>query len=628
MNQIGVQTTTFTKEYMQQQILNDRYTIEQKLGEGGMAIVYQGYDRRLNRRVAIKILHSQYGGDPEFLNRFHHEAQAAAIFNHPNVVSVYDVGQDGATHYIVMHYVEGVNLKTLINREAPLAIADAVQIAEAVAHGLEAAHRVGLIHRDIKPQNIMVEPDGHVRITDFGIAKSHLSTAKTQTGMTFGTADYISPEQAQGLPATPRSDIYSLGVTLYEMLTARLPFTGDSPITVAMQHVSTPPRPPHQINPNIPAGLETLVLQAMAKDLSQRPTSAQEFATLLRSYRSLAEQPTVVTSSAPPPMGIPPGNVPVQPRPVHYQPGSASSSTTGRSTLPPPLPMAKSPQSQGIGCGIFIVGMVILLGVLGLVLLFSSGFFESLVPDVVDRTTQPVIDTPTATVEQETPTPTVSPTPSPTSVPLVSVPDVVRMSETQARQVLLDARLRPVYSESRYHTSIPEGAVIEQLVPAFKEIREGDPVTYVLSLGRKVRIVEVPTLVSRRSESAQAEARELGLLVEVEEQPSQSVSAGFVIRQDPVGGMRVEEGETVRLVVSMGDKVQMPDVIGMSEQDAEAVINSTDGIYVSYKDYQGFDKLGDLYFQVLPGVVVSTAPDRNIWVNRGTGVTLGIRAYD
>lgn len=614
---------------MQQQILNDRYTIERKLGEGGMAIVYQGYDQRLNRRVAIKILHSQYGGDPEFLNRFHHEAQAAAILNHPNVVSVYDVGQDGSTHYIVMHHVEGANLKTLINRDAPLAIADAVQIAEAVAYGLEAAHRVGLIHRDIKPQNIMVEPNGHVRITDFGIAKSHLSTAKTQTGITFGTADYISPEQAQGQPATPRSDVYSLGVTLYEMLTARLPFTGESPITVAMQHVSTPPPPPHQINPNIPAGLETLLLQSMAKDPSQRPTSAQEFATLLRSYRSLAEQPTLVTNSTPPPLASPQGGVAAQPRPAHYQPGSASSSTTGRSTLPPPPPsMAKSPQSQGIGCGIFIVGMVILLGVLGLVMLFSSGFLESLVPGVADRTTQPVIDTPTATVESETPTPTVSPTPSPTSVPLVSVPDIVRMSETQARQVLLEARLRPVYSESRYHNSIPEGAVIDQLVPPFKEIREGDPVTYVLSLGRQVRIVEVPFLVSRRSESAQSEARELGLRVEVEEQPSQNVSAGFVISQEPVGGMRVEEGETVRLVVSIGDKVKMPDVIGMSEQDAEAVIKSTDGVYVSYKDYQGFDKLGDFYFQVLPGVVVSTAPDRNIWINRGTGVTLGIRAYD
>ena len=190
---------------MQQKILNNRYELEQKIGEGGMARVYRGRDMRLNRAVAIKVLHSHYAVDAGFLQRFHHEAQAAANLRHPNIVDVYDVGQDGDVHYIVMEYVAGSDLKSLILRNGPLPVEQAVAIGEAVASGLEAAHRVGMIHRDIKPQNIIVGEQGNVKITDFGIAKSRMSTAMTETGVTFGTADYISPEQARGQPATPRS---------------------------------------------------------------------------------------------------------------------------------------------------------------------------------------------------------------------------------------------------------------------------------------------------------------------------------------------------------------------------------------------------------------------------------------
>ncbi len=234
---------------MQPQLLDGRYQIERLLGDGGMARVYLGRDLRLNRPVAIKIPHSHLMTDPDFLARFRHEAHAAAMVSHPNLVDVYDVGQDGDQHYIVMEYVAGSTLKQLINREAPFAIPRAVRIGEQIARGLHAAHRAGLIHRDIKPQNIIVTDDGQVRITDFGVAKSHLSTAMTETGITLGTVDYIAPEQAQGRPATPQSDIYALGVVLYEMLTGRLPFTGDTPVAVAMKHISEPPPPPRRYNP-------------------------------------------------------------------------------------------------------------------------------------------------------------------------------------------------------------------------------------------------------------------------------------------------------------------------------------------------------------------------------------------
>ncbi len=614
---------------MQQQILNDRYRLDQQVGEGGMATVYQGYDMRLNRRVAVKILHSQFSNDPDFLKRFDHEALAAANLNHPNVVNVYDVGQDGNTHYIVMQYVDGIDLKTRINREAPLMIAHAVAIAEAIARGLEAAHRVGLIHRDIKPQNIMVSSDGHVQITDFGIAKSHLSTATTQTGITFGTADYISPEQAQGQQASPRSDIYALAVTLFEMVTGQLPFSGDSAVSVAMQHVSTPPPMPRQLNPQIPQNLENLILQALAKDPSHRPASAWEFAEMLKNYQASAEQNTVANASPlPPPRPMP------QPRP--YVPQSShsggASATGGRSTLPQARPpIAKAPQQQGVGCGVFAIGMIILVGVMGFVLLFTSGTLDSLVEGLGSGNGTGTVATAVPSATQTTtitPTPSTTPTVSPTSVPLVTVPSIVGMRESEARQAIQNAQLIPVAGDSRHSETIPQGAVIEQFLPPHIEVQQGQPVTYVLSLGRDIRLVSVPNVISRRLESARGEAEGLGLIVTVEEQPSTNVSEGFIISQNPSAGMQIEEGETLHLVVSMGDKVQMPDLMGMMESEAKAILAATNGLNYTWSDYQGYDKLGDTYYQVAPGAVVSTVPDKHVWVPRGTSVTLGIRAPD
>lgn len=609
---------------MEQIVLNGRYALEQKIGEGGMAAVYRARDVRLNRRVAVKILHQHYANDPDFLKRFQHEAQAAAIFNHPNVVNVYDVGQDGSHHYIVMEYVDGINLKTLINREGPLLVANAVHIAEEIATGLEAAHRVGLIHRDVKPQNILVTPDTRVRITDFGIAKSYLSTAKTQTGMTFGTADYISPEQAQGQPASPQSDIYSLGVTLYEMLTGRLPFTGDSPVSVAMHHVSSPPPPIRQYNAQVPPTLEALVFQAMAKDPAQRPASARDFAQMLRTYRNRADQQTMVN---PAPLPEPSAHA------LHRPPSGPATSkppgtTPGRGTIPAPRSaVGKAPQQQGPGCGIFVVGMLVLVGVVSLVLLFSTGSFDSLLAGFESRpTSTPTLNalTPTSLTEA-----TVTPSPTSTPVPLVSVPSVVGMTEQDARHELQQHQLVPVNDGTpRHHESIPAGAVIEQLVPAYTELPQGQPVTYTLSLGTEVVVVDVPDLTARRLESARSEAEGLGLLVEVSEEPSTTVSEGFIIRQEPATGMRLEAGETIHLYVSVGDKVWMPDLMGISEEEATLRLEATDGLFLSFVDQQGYDKLGTHYYEVLPGTVVSTIPDKDQWVPRGTGVTLGVRAYE
>ncbi len=282
---------------MQNSILNSRYELERQIGEGGMARIYVGRDRRLNRRVAIKIPQQRLLSEPDFLARFRHEAQAAAMLSHPNIVDIYDVGQDGDLPYIVMEYVDGVDLKTIINREAPLTVDRTLRLAEQIARGLHAAHRAGMIHRDVKPQNVLVTADGQAHVTDFGVAKSHLSTALTETGIAFGTVDYLAPEQAQGQPATVQSDLYALGVVLYEMLTGQLPFSGDTALAVAMRHVSEPPVAPRRLNPNIPVGLERLILRMLAKDPAQRPRSAEEFARLLSSYHQLASQETAINTS-------------------------------------------------------------------------------------------------------------------------------------------------------------------------------------------------------------------------------------------------------------------------------------------------------------------------------------------
>lgn len=620
---------------MQPILLDNRYELEHKLGEGGMATVYRGRDQRLNRRVAIKVLHSHYAGDPDFLQRFEHEAQAAALLNHPNVVNVYDVGQDGTMHYIVMEYVEGTNLKTLINQSAPLPVDQAVTIAADIARGLAAAHKLGLIHRDIKPQNIMIETGGQVHITDFGIAKSNFSSTLTQTGITFGTADYISPEQARGERATPQSDIYALGVTLYEMLTGRLPFIAENAVAVAMQHVSAVPPSPRQFNPQVPAQLETLVLRTMSKNPVERPANAEEFARLLTNYRSIATQDTTfnpnlmqrpapprpINSAAPPPPPVSAGS--------GSGGGSSSSSTSGRMTVPPPRPaVARAPRQQGPGCGTFIVGTLLLAGVLGLVLLFSSGTFGALFASTGDparapRAT-PLPGTPTVTVTTTTtttPTPTTSPTPTPE---LVTVPNIVGRTEVQARELLAQEDLTGVAGESR-HSNEPPGQVIEQSVPAGTQVEAGQSVTYVVSLGPN--LVEVPDLTGVRLDFARQQAEQRGLSVNVVEQPSQQVSEGFVIRQDPRAGLRLQPGDTIALVVSIGDKVQVPELTGMSEDAAKARLAQTDGLSWIYTDLQNSPDLA----RYRPGDVVSMSNAQGNpiqagdWVPRGTQIVLGVR---
>jgi serine/threonine protein kinase len=271
-------------------VLDDRYDVGRPLGSGGMGEVFLARDRVLGRDVALKVLRKQYAGDEEFAERFKREAMSAASLSHPNIVQVYDRGEteEGAS-YIAMEYVPGGTLKERISREGPLAAADAAALGAQVAEALGAAHDRGMVHRDIKPQNVLLTAGGTAKVADFGIARAGSSVTISRTGSVMGTAGYMSPEQALGKPATPKSDLYSLGVVLYEALTGELPYTADNPIAVSMKHVNEPLRPPVELNPRIPDGMNALVTKLLAKDPEDRYADANELADdLWRVSRGLA----------------------------------------------------------------------------------------------------------------------------------------------------------------------------------------------------------------------------------------------------------------------------------------------------------------------------------------------------
>ena len=269
-------------------VLSDRYEIRAVVGTGGMATVFRGWDRRLDRDIAVKVLHPHFAADREFVERFHREARfAAQLSSHPNIVTIHDVGNDGEIHYIVMELVDGSNLKSLIAAGAPFPVGRAFPIGEQIAAALAFAHERGLVHRDIKPQNILVERDGHTKVADFGIARAVYSEQMTRPGVVLGTVEYLSPEQARGKPAQPSSDLYSLGVVLYEMLTGHLPFTADTSMGVAMQHVHDQPPP---LGEAIPPAAAALVLRALSKDPSDRYQSASELEQALRQGKQLESE--------------------------------------------------------------------------------------------------------------------------------------------------------------------------------------------------------------------------------------------------------------------------------------------------------------------------------------------------
>src|SRR5216684_598558 len=310
---------------MQIEVLGERYQLQDHIGRGGMATIYRGRDIRMDRVVAIKVLREVYSTDPKFVRRFQVEAKAASSLQHPNIVQVYDYGQTDGNYFIVMELVEGTDLRRYLRSRGVLATDRAIIIAHDVALGLGAAHRRGIVHRAVKPQNVLVGRDGSIKLTDFGIAsvyKDINDERLTTTGMTLGTVQYYAPEQAQGEIVSPAADVYALGIVMYEMLTGRTPFDGDTPVAVAMQHIQDPPVPPSQYNPGIPIALEEIILRCLEKIPEMRFRDGSELA---RALELLAE--SELNEAVPDPLA--PGHAPL---PITYSQIPPRPNTSGRST--------------------------------------------------------------------------------------------------------------------------------------------------------------------------------------------------------------------------------------------------------------------------------------------------------
>ncbi len=598
---------------MQTRVLNGRYRLDEPIGEGGMAVVYRGYDLVLDRPVAIKVLRGQFAADASFLRRFEREAQAAARLSHPNIVSVYDVGRDDGTRYIVMEYVPGKTLKQLILEHAPFSLDEAIHIVRQVAAALDYAHQHGLVHRDIKPQNILVDERGFVKVTDFGIAKGLTDVSLTEAGFGMGTVHYVSPEQARGEPATPASDIYALGVVLYEMLTGRLPFDADNPIGLAMQHVHEAPPPPRQFNPNIPPAVEAIILRALAKDPRQRFPTAGALAQALTHWRQYVPGST----PAPPRGGMPP-RVPA---------GRARA----RGTPPPAVP---SSRAGDIGCATWLVGSAILVGIVALVVLAFqlvdlralTGSDESpnpsptvaaLAPSPTPAATPSPVVTPTSL-----PTPTTEPTPSPTPTPeMARVPDLVNSTLRQAEAAAAAGDFQ-LEVEEVFDNVVPAGTIVRQDPQPGTLAEKGSTVRVWVSKGPEW--ITLIGLAGKPYTEVLQQLQGLPVTVEKVEEGSRTVPEGYVIRTEPAE--QVRNGGTVKVYVSVGDRVRVPDMYGKPYQQAVIELERA-GLVVRNVTPMTCEQITASFpsfdcEQFPDGGVVSATLQWNSWVPRGSPIDI------
>src|SRR5919112_4809114 len=449
-------------------VLDDRYDVVRPLGSGGMGEVYLARDRVLGRDVALKVLRKQYAGDDEFAERFKREAMSAASLSHSNIIQVYDRGEteEGAS-YIAMEYVPGGTLKERISREGLLEAADAAGLGAQVAQALAAAHDRGMVHRDIKPQNVLLAARGGAKVADFGIARAGSSATISRTGSVMGTAGYMSPEQALGEPATPKSDLYSLGVVLYEALTGELPYTADNPIAVSMKHVNEPVHPPREIDPTIPEGMNALVTRLMAKNPEDRYASADELADDLWRI-SRGREPTAASVAAAAPT-----------RPQHAP--VAASSPTRRAPAARPSPVRRR-RRRIPWFLILLAAILFFLGTIGLLRSdMANGWFDFL--------------------GQEN-----NPQAGPSAPQTVRVPDVAGLTTSEARQRITGAGLKVGQINSFPSANVATGRVIASGVAAGTPVDPGTQINLDVSTGPPPVSSPSPTATAQPSPTATATA--------------------------------------------------------------------------------------------------------------------------
>jgi eukaryotic-like serine/threonine-protein kinase len=551
------------------QVFTGRYQMVRQVARGGMAEVFLARDLLLDRPVALKVLFPEFSLDRSFVERFRREARAAANLNHPGIVSIYDWGEDAGTYFIVMEYVDGKTLREVIRSEGPLLAHRAAEIGADIAAALQFAHAHGVIHRDIKPGNVMIAGQ-QVKVTDFGIARAgDPGESLTQTGAVMGTATYFSPEQAQGYAVDVRSDVYSLGVVLYEMVTGRPPFKGDNPVAIAYQHVREQPVPPSEINPDVPRIFDAIVLKAMAKNPQNRYASAEALRQDLLRYsggQQIAAEPLMAAPLFPPP---PADVTSVMARAGDGMDGTGDTRIVTDGQLPVEYG-GRPNQRTGIYIGILVVLLVILAG-----LLFLLGRELG-----VGGTSE------------------------------VTVPQVIGKNQEDAESELRDAGLKAVKHEVPDESNAA-GKVTDQNPKAGAKVKDGSEVTITVSQGAPS--ATIPDVRGKNVDAATDQLETAGFQVKTTRRNDPTVKPDLVVEQSPAPGP-AKRGDTVTLVVSNGpEQIRVPDVRNLPEAEAANNLGQA-----------GFKTASrtEPSLSVPAGRVIDTEPPARTSLNRGDTVTL------
>jgi len=592
-------------------VVDGRYRVLHRLGSGGMADVYLAQDALLGRQVALKLLHHRFAEDQEFVERFRREASSAAGLSHPNVVSVYDRGEWDGTYYIAMEYLPGRSLKAVVREHGPLAPSDAIDIAIQILLALRFAHRRGIIHRDIKPHNVILDEEGRAKVTDFGIARAGASDM-TMTGSIMGTAQYLSPEQAQGHAVTEASDLYAVGVVLYELLTGGVPFEGESAVTIALKQVSVQPVPPSQRNPQVSPALDAVVMRALAKDPAARFAGADELIAALQQAR-------IGVAPAPLPPGVGP-------------PATA----TALAVPPPPGEDATGRRRWWIAAGLAALA----LAAVALLLLLPAGGAQNVtVPDVTGQTQasaqatlrhdglQPVVSvSANADVAKGLVIGTTPPRGSivgreshvsvfvSSGAESVAVPNVLHKSSSEAVRTLKQAGLQPT-PQSQSSESVAKGLVISTDPSAGVGVQVGSPVTVFVSSGPQE--ATVPDVTGESQAAATATLAAAGLKVSSTKSEVAEPAPGTVVSQSPAAGAQVRAGSTVAIVVAQAQaKTAVPSVVGQSETQAVSTLTAA--------GFEAKTVTRTVSEEAKVGMVLQQSPAAGHKLSKGTVVTIAV----
>jgi len=553
------------------QVFDGRYRVVRKLGTGGMANVYLAEDQELGRRVAIKMLDERHAQDEQFVERFRREAKNAAGLSHPNIVSIYDRGHAEGTYYIAMEYLEGRTLKELLVRRGPTPLPVAIDYTRQILAALGFAHKHGIVHRDIKPHNVVVAPDGRLKVTDFGIARSGTSQM-TETGSIIGTAQYLSPEQAKGAPVTPASDIYSVGIVLYEMLTGSVPFTGDTPLEIAMKHLSTTPLPPSEKRPEVPHELDSIVLRALAKDPADRYQSAEQMdADLARAAREQPVAPETEEAATRVLSGVGAATL-----------ASAPTAVTRRVNAGPPAPPYSPPTGfyeydEPIRRRSFWPWLLAALLIAAAIV--AGWYVYTKIQDQLNQSKSP-------------------------AVPFVEH-QIERLAVGNIRKAGLEPKVR-----LRANREVEAGRVFDQQPDAGVRVDKGSSVVIYVSTGPPK--VAVPGVIGKQATDAVAALASIGLQADIHRVNS-SEETGTVTGQDPRAGTKLVVGEKVRINVSQGPKpIAVQPVVGQPYETAAGILQGQ-GFAVARQNVED---------SAAKGIVVQMDPPANTLVAPGSTITL------